>query len=294
MLLLEGNTGTVTAMTFAPDGHTLAVGTANGMVRLWNPSTDAASATYQTQTVQALAYSPDGQYLVSGCADHTLQLWDTTTNQAQTIKGREPFGVSCVGFVGPRLIVFGIGERGNTIGRPNTMFLYPLAQKKLQNFSFPVIHGVRLLAADPERRFAVWATDTKQLHVQDITRQATRHQILRNDCRALALSSDARWVAVASDWDILLYDITKWPAPPVTVGRHKAQVTSLAFSPDGLTLFSGSHDATVRAWEVERQLEKACFTWNIGRISALAIASDGLRAAAAGDSGNVAVWDLDE
>jgi len=36
-----------------------------------------------------------------------------------------------------------------------------------------------------------------------------------------------------------------------TLAGHKDQVTSVAFTPDGKTLASGSYDHTIRLWKVE-------------------------------------------
>jgi WD40 repeat protein len=70
--------------------------------------------------------------------------------------------------------------------------------------------------------------------------------------------------------------------------------SALAFAPDSRTLYSGGWDNAVRVWDVERLTERAGFNWPIGtRVTALAVSSDGLRAAVGGDSGTVAVWDLD-
>ena len=75
---------------------------------------------------------------------------------------------------------------------------------------------------------------------------------------------------------------------------HAYDVNSLSFSPDGRTLYTGGWDNAVRVWYVERLTERASFNWPIGsRVTALAVSSDGLRAAAGGDDGTVAVWDLD-
>lgn len=294
MLLLEGTTGATRALTFAPDGNTLAVGTAKGSVRLWNPLADLTPTNYHLDAVQALAYSPDGQYLVSGGADHTLSVWNTSTHQVTTTRLSEPYGITSVGFVGSRTVLFGIGERPGPVGRPTTMFMMEIGKPKWRPFPFRVVHGIRAIAADAERRLAVWATDVKQVHVQDITRQPARSQPLRNDCRALALSPDARWVVVAADWEVWLFDVTNWPTPPLLLGRHQGTISSLAFTPDSRTVLTGSWDKTVRLWDVERQVEKHCLTLSVGRIATVAVAPDGTRAAAAGDSGHVVIWDLEE
>ena len=108
------------------------------------------------------------------------------------------------------------------------------------------------------------------------------------------LSHDGRRLAVSSDWEILLFDLDRWPSPPATLGRHQGTVSALAFAADARTLLSGSWDGTVRTWDLERVSQRASFTWPVGnRVTALAVSSDGLRATAAGDLGTIVVWDLD-
>jgi WD40 repeat protein len=146
----------------------------------------------------------------------------------------------------------------------------------------------------PDRRVAAWATDTRLLRVQELTRPPQPALPLKNDCKALAVSPDGRRLAVTSDWEVLLFDITRWPERGSTLGRHQGVVSALAFGPDGRTLYSGDWTNAVRVWDVERQTERARFTWPVGnRVTALAVSPDGLRAAAGGDAGMVAVSDLD-
>jgi WD40 repeat protein len=68
---------------------------------------------------------------------------------------------------------------------------------------------------------------------------------------------------------------------------------SLAFHPSGRYLLAGNNDATARlidteTWQIAKQ-----FTWDIGRLTAVAISPDGMLAAAGGNQGRVVVWDLD-
>jgi WD40 repeat protein len=164
----------------------------------------------------------------------------------------------------------------------------------VRRFPFDVVNGIRAIATIPGRRMAAWATDTKVLRVQDITRPPGRAITLRNDARAIEFSQDGRRLAVASNWDVLLFDVDRWPEQGTTLGRHQGVVSSLGFAPDGRTLYSGAWDNTVRVWDVERASERASYTWPVGsRVTALAVSPDGLRAAAGGDSGTIAVWDLD-
>jgi WD40 repeat protein len=202
--------------------------------------------------------------------------------------------ISAISFISPGSVLFGIGERPAPVARPSTLFILDLPSGKPRKIGVDVVNGIRTLATLPDRKLAAWATDTKLLRVQDISRPPGKAHVLKNDCRALALSADARRLAVTSDWEILLFDLERWPERPETLGRHQGVVSTLAFAPDGRTLFSGDWKNSVRVWDLDRKTERASFTWPIGnRVNALAVGSDGLRAAVAGDSGTIAVWDLD-
>ena len=71
-------TGTVTSVAFSPDGTTLAAGSTDGTVRLWDMAThrQITTLTGPTGAVNSVAFSPDGKTLATGSADHTVRLWD--------------------------------------------------------------------------------------------------------------------------------------------------------------------------------------------------------------------------
>ena len=81
---LTGHTNYVTSVVFSPDGHTLASGSADHTVRLWNvadpahPTPLGQPLTGHTNAVSSVVFSPDGHTLASGSADHTVRLWNVT------------------------------------------------------------------------------------------------------------------------------------------------------------------------------------------------------------------------
>jgi hypothetical protein len=80
---LTGHTGAVASVAFSPDGHTLASGSGDHTVQLWNVSDPAHPTlgpplTGHSDTVGAVAFSPDGRTLASGSFDQTVRLWNVS------------------------------------------------------------------------------------------------------------------------------------------------------------------------------------------------------------------------
>src|SRR5215470_8937320 len=82
--VLAGHTDVVNSVAFSADGKTLATGSADHTVRLWDVATRrqiGKPLTGRTNAVYSMAFSPDGNTLATGSNDHTVRLWDVATRR---------------------------------------------------------------------------------------------------------------------------------------------------------------------------------------------------------------------
>ncbi len=92
---LQGHSELVISVAFSPDGKTLASGSADKTIKLWDVATGKLSQTLTghsdgvySDEVSSVAFSPDGKTLASGSHDKTIKLWDMATGKlSQTLTG---------------------------------------------------------------------------------------------------------------------------------------------------------------------------------------------------------------
>src|SRR6266545_3614952 len=80
---IEGpfNSGIVYSVAFSPDGKTLASGSGDNTIRLWDVGTGRLIRSFEerNQWVPSVAFSPDGKMIASGSHEQVVKLWDVGT-----------------------------------------------------------------------------------------------------------------------------------------------------------------------------------------------------------------------
>jgi len=103
---LEDHDAGISSVSFNPDGKTLASGSRDETIKLWDVQTGKEITTLRghyswgifSSLVFSVSSSPDGQTLASGSEDGTIELWDVQTGKEITTLQGHYSGVNSVSF----------------------------------------------------------------------------------------------------------------------------------------------------------------------------------------------------
>ena len=75
---------------------------------------------------------------------------------------------------------------------------------------------------------------------------------------------------------------------------HTSVIYSIAFSPDGAKIVSGSWDKTIRVWETESGRTIAgSFSTHTDRVGSVVFSGDSKHILSGSDSSTIRIWDVD-
>ncbi|MBD0742432.1 helix-turn-helix domain-containing protein [Streptomyces sp. CBMA152] len=289
--------GKASVVAFAPDGRTLAVGSSNGAVRLWDTATgrsrtlakaSAPTKTGRGTTVYALAFSPDGHSLAVGTESDTVRVWNTVSDRtwAQITFKDLPYAPETLAFDRDgRTLTVSLGHGTIRQWEPSTGHARTLI---LGADDLPTVTGKQDAAAPDDYDATVRLKDPADGQVRTLP-------VATHIGFPPTLSPDGRTVALGHfDGTVRVRD-TATGRTTATLKGNSGVIGVLRFSPDGRTVAAG-YGGTVRLWNPAggdvRTLAGSRGTYD------LAFSADGRTLAAAGSSGlfegqgAAAIWDV--
>jgi RNA polymerase sigma factor (sigma-70 family) len=287
---LTGHQNRVMGVAFAPDGKTLASGSADQTIRLWDLSTGAERRRFEGHqaTVGAVIFSPDGRSLVSGSADKTLRLWDVASGEEIRRLGDESLPVVAwpVAFLADNRTIatqdlqgalqFWDAATGQALPRD-----WPPQRVSAVAFS---ADGATMAAARP-------ASSNVQLFEVATGKELHQFRAHRSAIDALAFSADGKTLASSgADGVICFWEVAtaKELCRAATGQQHHS---GLVFSPDGATLAVG-WDTMLRLWNTASGRERSPPAGHRGQVRSVAFLPDGRTLVSTGTDKTVRRWDI--
>lgn len=218
--------GFVQKLAFSPGGTRIVSGGSDNSVRVWN------AATHQSigdpllghhGAVSSVAFDPEGTRIISGAQDGSVRIWDAIT--ALPIPADQGAEVRSVAFR-PAVPAADSPDDGQiaTGGTDSTVKLWhPVTGAPMGQLGYPtedLQDSINALAYRPDGKRLVTGSRLGYLEIWDLE----------------ALPADG---SVAAE--------------PAVRARTKggARISSVAFSPDGMTIATGQWDGSVQLWDAE-------------------------------------------
>lgn len=287
---LEGHSEDVWSVVYSRDGKSIATGSGDDTVKLWDAQTGALKRSINAGIISifSVAYSPDGKTLACSGYNNDIKLFDTQTGALkQSLTGHSgniysvtfsPDGKTIASASVDKTVKTWDAQSGSTIltltGHDDTVFWVTFSPD-----------GKTIASVGDDKTVRLWNAQTGEL-----TQTFTGHTDL---IWSVAFSPDGQTLASASkDGSIKLWDIQSSSFTQSLTG-HSGFVRFVAFSPDGTTLASSGDDKTVRIWNTQTWTLTQTIAAHNGYAMCVTFSPDGKTLASSGNDHLVKLWEIE-
>jgi len=257
---LRGHNHFVSDVVLSSDGQFALSGSWDSTLRLWDLSTGETTRQFKghAKDVLSVAFSTDNRHIVSASRDKTLKLWNTLGECKYTLSddGHTDW-VSTVRF--PPVTEDPVIVSG---GWDKVVKVWRLSNCKLKANLTGHTGYLNTVTVSPDGSLCASGGKDKVANLWDLNECKRLYSLAATSTiHALAFSPNRYWLVAATDKSITIWDLeTKGivtelvPTFPERAHLTKEALvpycTSLAWSADGSTLFSGYTDNVIRVWKV--------------------------------------------
>ena len=295
-MLIDRHGGDVFSVAFSPDGHTLASGSKDYTIRLWDTRTGEHLRTLEGHggDVNSVSFHPDGHTLASGSEDHTIRLWDTRTGEhLRTLEGHGG-GVNSVSFH-PDGHTLASGSKDHTIRLwdANTGEHLKTLEGHGGGVNSVSFHpdGHTLASGSKDHTIRLWDANTgEHLKTLEGHGDSVFSMLFHPDGHIIVSTGGHGAIHL---WDANTGEHLK------TLEGHTRWAYSVSFHPDGHTLASTGGDEAIRLWDANtgehlKTLEGHTYNLRMYNLRSVVFSPDGhtLASSIGYPDNTIRLWDV--
>ena len=302
MQTLAGHNACVWSVDFHPNGQLLASAAEDNTIKLWNLETGDCVQTLQGHQywVKAIAFSPDGKTLASGSFDSTVKIWNWQTGEClRTLLGHHAV-VTCLGY-SPQ------GDRLVTGSYDQCVKIWDVPTGKCLDTLHKHTNRVWSVAFHPQSNLVVSGGDDHGIKIWELQRGKCIKTLQGNSNAIYAITysnQNNQQNLLASgheDQTIKLWNVNinasqtlETDLQPFQILRgHSDRILSVAFSPNGQILASGSSDRTIKLWNPRTGKSLKTLQGHRSWVWEIAISPDSKLLASGSYDHTVKIWDIE-
>lgn len=287
---LAGHTGPVWSVAFAPDGKTVATGSDDATLRLWDAATGEENAVVSghNRAVFSVTYAHSGNFLLSGDSDGALHVWNAATFKEQASLPHQGGNARRVALSpDDKTVAVGSGSQG--------VELWNIESRKARLTLGGGLGTIMAIAFAPNGKVLAAGDASGHIQFWDPATGAEGAQ-LRGDplgLRGLAFTPDSQVLASAGTGD---KDVKFWKMANLEMfaglSGFENSVQTIALAPNGSFFTAAWRDGTVKIWNYPSLHLLATLQAHQGNILSMAFSPDGATLATAGEDRLGKLWDL--